>query len=159
KIRFPQALGRFLFIVDVKPDVVNAANIGCLPHAKLGCAGFAVFQDREINVAVTEPDSLLTAIAGPAIELGQAEMLLVQFCGLRGIVGHECHMPYSSHRPSPKSPALADCAGLLCSLSAGYRSRGRPATPAPHAASLCRASTLIIAAPFSAIMIVGALVL
>jgi hypothetical protein len=28
-------------------------------------------------------------------------MLLVEFCGLRGIVGHECNMPDASHPPSP----------------------------------------------------------
>src|SRR5215472_5180258 len=70
EVCFSEALGRFLFIVDVKADVVNAAQIGCLPHAELRRTGLAVFENREINIAVAEPDTLFTGVSRSAIELG-----------------------------------------------------------------------------------------
>src|SRR5208282_799016 len=101
EIRVPQALGRLLFIVHVKPDVMDPPEIGFLSRSELGSAGLAILENRKINVTVAEPDTLFTGIPGSAIELGQPELLLVKFCGLRGIIGHECDMSDASHPPSP----------------------------------------------------------
>src|SRR5262245_49430852 len=91
--------GRRLFIVHIKSDVVNAAHLGGLSGAKLWSAGFAILQNSKINIAVAEPHTLLAGIAGSPIELGQAEMLLVEFCGFRRIVSDERNMPDASHSP------------------------------------------------------------
>jgi hypothetical protein len=75
-----------LFIVHIKSDVVNPAEVRTLSWAELRSTGLAIFQNSEINVAVAEPNTLLTGVPGPPIEFGQAEMFLIEFCGLRRII-------------------------------------------------------------------------
>src|SRR5207244_1852903 len=101
EIRLSEGLGRLLFIVHIKSDVVNPAQFRALPGAEFRSTGFAIFQNSEINVAVAEPNTLFTGVAGSPIELGQAEMFLVEFCGLRGIISDQCDVPDASHWTSP----------------------------------------------------------
>ena len=89
-------------VVDLEADVVDAAQVGGLPRPELWRIGVAVFQDGEIDVAVAEPDAALAGRAGPAIELGQAEMLLVELGGLDRVVGHQRDVLDACHRFLPR---------------------------------------------------------
>jgi len=76
-------------VVYLEADMVNASQVGGLPHPKLRRFGIAVFQDREIDVAVAEPDAALSRCARPAIEFGQSEVLFVELRGGYRIVSDE----------------------------------------------------------------------
>src|SRR5579885_2750167 len=91
--------------------MVDAAQFRALPGAELRRVGFAVFEDGEIDVAVAEPDAALPGRRRAAIELGQAEMRLVELGGLRRIVGDESDMLDASHLSPPAMGAPTASAG------------------------------------------------
>ena len=75
-------------IVHHEADMVDAAEIRCLVRSELGRAG-PVLQDGKIDVAVAEPDAVLTGVLRLPVQLLQIEVFLVEFSGTRRIVARD----------------------------------------------------------------------
>src|SRR5262245_3711464 len=79
-------LAGLVHIIDVKADVMHPLHRR-RPLAKIWGILATIFEDREIDVAIAQPDPVGASILGSAMQLLQAKNSLVKLGGFRGIIG------------------------------------------------------------------------